>query len=491
MSNGKGLAMKSILFIACFIQLGATVTPAQESPPPWSDRAQLVLDTTEYLEHPRGNRLPLYLWPAMDPGDLSDADAERLVDEMNRRGIGVICSWTVKERDASLERGLTIARAQTKLGVPVNINATALLYSFFDGDESTAHIDADGKPFFDDSFGERHKMGCPFAIDHRKDEIRSRVEYFIDAYRRAGITVDFIWADWEIDGPIEFNRAHEHSKRCVRCRENIPRIDNFLAFQKALRDIRSELQKFVFSEPVKEAWPDILVGNYAVYPHDGYRYWYDYFEEYVDGQPAIEDGGAKYRLWYNDFPGTGYTFAMPVVYAWARLFSWYDFGDTDYRWFYNMLLVAGNAGKNTPADVPVVSFVHRNPINPEKYPHPDFRPFSEEMYKELLWHMLLRGTDTFYLWCGAKEYAGEVRPLHEVWAAAQEYGDFLERGTPVTFEVPKAPAPVVSALRLGDRLLVRRTDFGDAPGEVSIRVGRDRVEVPRSPGRCLVLSLEQ
>ena len=29
----------------------------------------------------------------------------------------------------------------------------------------------DGKPFFDNSFGD-HKMGCPFTLDSRKDEIR-------------------------------------------------------------------------------------------------------------------------------------------------------------------------------------------------------------------------------------------------------------------------------------------------------------------------------
>lgn len=458
-------------------------------PYPWSERMQLVLDTAKPLVHPRGDRLPLYLWPAMDPGSLSGDDADRLVMESEKRGIGIVCSWTPDKRDECLARSLAIARAQKKRGTPVNIDATRLLYSFFDGSPATAHVDAAGNAFFDDSFGADHKMGCPFALEGRKNAIRERVAWYVDAYKKADIAVDFIWADWEIDGPIEFNRAHEASKKCVRCREHIPGIDNFLSFQKALRDIRSDLQYNCYTAPVLEAFPSALIGNYAVYPHDGYRYWYDYFEEYAEGQPYIADQGAKYRLWYNDFPGTGYTFAMPVVYPWARLFGWYDFPVSDYRWFYNMLLVASNAGKNTPAGTPIISFVHWHMIDAEKFKDSGPVPFSEAMYKELLWHMLLRGTDAFYMWCGGSEYADEVRLLHEVWASAQEYGDFLDKGAPVTFDVPKTPGVVVSALRLGNRVLVRRTDFVEGTGPVMLTVAGKTVTVAPLRGECRIYTL--
>jgi hypothetical protein len=103
--------------------------------------------------------------------------------------------------------------------------------------------------------------------------------------------------------------------------------------------------------------------------------------------------------------------------------------------------------------------------------------------------MLLRGADTFYLWCGETEYPEEVRLLHEVYAAAQEYGEFLDKGIPVTFSVPSSPAPVVSALRLGDRLLVRRTDFGGVNGPVTIEVAGQHVVISESPGRCRILEL--
>ncbi len=223
------------------------------------------------------------------------------------------------------------------------------------------------------------------------------------------------------------------------------------------------------------------MGNYAVYPSNGFREWFDYFEHRdVEGYPAVPDQRARYRHWADEFTGTGYTFAMPVVYAWSWLFRWYDFPDPDYHWFYNMLLVASNAAKHTPPTTPIISFVHWHTTDMPDPPDPGIRQMSEKAYQELLWHMLLRGVDTFFLWCPPKEYAKEVELLHPVWAAAQEYGEFMERGTPVTFDVPKQQGTVVSGLRLGDRVLVRRTDFGSSTAPVQVTVGAGRSPCPQS-----------
>jgi hypothetical protein len=460
--------------------------------PAWSTRVQMVLEATKPLEFDRGRRLPLYLWPAMNPGKLDDRTAELLIRKLDRRGIGLISTWSPHRREETLQSSQSIARVQTRLGLRVNVNANACLYHFFNGDERTAHVDEAGKPFWDDSFNVRsrkHKMGCPFALDFRKDPMREQVEYFAQAYKDAGLKIDFIFADWEIDGPIEFNRAHDASKKCARCREHIRNVEDFLSFQKALRQIRSRLQRYAYAEPITSRFPDALVGNYAVYPHNGHRYWYDYFEYYVKGQPCIVDQRAKYRVWYDDFPGTGYTFAMPVVYTWYPTYQWYDFEDADYRWFYNMLLVASNAGENTPASTPIISFVHWHTTAPPDEPDPSVKQLSQAAYQELLWHMLLRGTDTFFLWCPAAEDAVECRLVHEVYGAAQQYGEFIEKGTPVSFEVPKRPGPVISGLRLGQQVLIRRTEFGDCDEPVKIVSGDGELSVEPAPGKCQVLCL--
>ncbi|MGC9329174.1 MAG: hypothetical protein ACP5I1_16190 [Candidatus Hinthialibacter sp.] len=469
---------------------------AGENETVWKDSIQLVLDKTKPLQHDRGERLPLYLWPAMNPGKLSDSSAEKLISLLNDRGIGLVCSWNHQKMEESLAECLPVARAQKKLGLRVNINATSLLYSFCDGSEETAHIDSDGHPFFDDSFGKK-KMGCPFRLEHRIAPIRARLDQFIDAYRKEGVPVDFVFTDWEIDGPLEWNRAHDAAKRCQVCREHLPRLDDFLAYQHALRRIRSRLQRQAYAAPILERFPEALVGNYAVYPHNGWRYWYDYFERYVEGQPSLVDQNAHYRHWANDFEETGFTFAMPVVYPWSWTWNWYDFEPGDYRWFYNGLLVAGNAGRFTPKEVPIIAFVHWHTVDvglqvdegaaSNKLEKP--QQMSEWAYQELLWHMLLRGTDAFFLWCTEKEQPKEVELLHPVWAAAQEYGDFLEKGTPITFDVPKKAGAVVSGLRMGDQILVRRTDFTQDQSPIALTVGGKVIKIPAAEGKCLVMKL--
>ena len=149
-----------ITMALCLIILLPQCSAPVEKQVKWPENIQVILDNTSVLKYDNGNRLPLYLWPAIDPGILSDDMAERLIMEMDKRGIGIVCSWSMKDTSKVLSQCLPIARAQKKLGQRINIDATKLLDSFFNGDEATAHIDADGKPFFDDSFGD-HKMGCP------------------------------------------------------------------------------------------------------------------------------------------------------------------------------------------------------------------------------------------------------------------------------------------------------------------------------------------
>jgi len=151
-----------------------------------------------------------------------------------------------------------------------------------------------------------------------------------------------------------------------------------------------------------------------------------------------------------------------------------------------MLLEASNAGRHAPPNVPVIAFVHWHTTDPPTPPDPAMKQMSEWAYRELLWHMLLRGTDTFFLWCPAEENAKEVALLHEVWAAAQEHGGFLDKGTPVCFEVPDRPGTVVSGLLLRDTLLVRRTDFGQNDRPVILSVGGKEVTVERGEG-CRVI----
>ncbi len=448
---------------------------------------QEIIRTTAPLEQPRGERLPLYLWPAHDLGTDDDAEVETLLRQLEARGIAAIANWRPDNAEA-LDKALRLGSIQKRLGLPITVNATSCTYSFFNGDEATAHVDVDGQPFFDPSFGPQH-MGCPFAVDSRTTEMRRRIAEPVAAYDEAGLDIHMVFADWEIDGPIEWNEGWDHSRRCMRCRARIPEIDDFSAFQGALRRQRSYLQRHMLAEPVLARFPRALVGNYAVYPHNGYRYWFDYFEKHTPGTPHQREGGARYRQWYQEFDGTGYTFAMPVVYTWQDIYGWYDFDVPDYRWFYNMLLVGSNAGKATPAHIPLITFVHWHTVILSD-PPPDHPQFGEEKYRELLWHLLLRGHDALFMWSPQDQALKESQLAHRVYAESHEYRDFLAHGTPVSFTVPKQPGPVVSALRWDDRVLVRRTDFTDTDAVVELEVDGRTLGVPRLEGSCRIMALD-
>ena len=109
--------------------------------PPWPDKIQTIIKQTKPLQHSRGSRLPLYLWPAIDPGRLDQPQADKLIKLLNDRGIGVICSWNRRNPEESFASALPIAKAQKKLGLRINIDATSCMYSFYDGKTETSHID--------------------------------------------------------------------------------------------------------------------------------------------------------------------------------------------------------------------------------------------------------------------------------------------------------------------------------------------------------------
>ncbi len=461
------------------------LVPQLASASQWPTNLRVVIENTEPLKWPRSGRLPLFVLPISGSlASLADDEATDALEQLDQRGIGYSVDWNHNDFERSLAEGIRIGRIQKRLGQPIAVNANACLYSFCDGSEETLHVDANGERFAETSFGGR--LGCPFALEHRIPVIKERVEKFLRAYQEQGLRIGFVFADWEIDGPIEWNDAWNTCRKCQRCRNAIPQIDDFRAFQSRLREIRSRLQLISFGDNVTAYFPTALVGNYGTYPHNGYRYWYDYFEEEPtsDAIPVRKDQAAKYREWSHEFDDTGYTFAMPVVYTWYRTFDWYDFAETDYRWFYNMLLVGSNAGRYTDRSTPIIPFVHWTTTAPPKEPEAHVKQFGRGRYQELLWHLLLRGHDTFFLWCMGPELKEEIRLVHEVYAASLEHGGFLNRGTSISYDVPSQPGSVVSGLRLGDRVLIRRTDFeerGQEPIRIALEDGKE-VVVPPTPG---------
>lgn len=475
-----------LLVFAC----SASETLAQR-PDDLPTSVQVLLDTLPPLSHERQGRPLLYQYSVGDLSGLSDAETADVLQALANRGVGVITFWEKGSRqEARMEEGIRIARLQDSLGLSVAVDATDILYGFYDGTEAVAHIDSSGNRFFDDSFAGR-SMGCPFTLDRRQPVIESRVAAYVEAYHAAGVSIDLVTADWEIDGPHEWNEAWENARRCVRGRENIANIESFEAFQARMREMRSDLLKDSYVQPILRRYPEAKITNYAVYPNDGWRYWYDYFESPQPELPHRRDQEALYRPWYDEFTETGLTMAMPVVYTWYPTYSWYPaFESDDYRWFYNMLRVGSNAGKSTPPGIPIATFVHWHTTAPPDDPDPSVPQMSKDRYQELLWHLLLRGHDRLYSWCLQEELPREMSLLQEVYDASLEYVGWLEHGVPITFDVPREEGPVVSGLRWNDRVLVRRTDFGPSTGPVSIEVAGETIRVPAAPDTLQIIELD-
>ena len=59
----------------------------------WPEPFRIVFENTQPLKHPRATRLPLFLWPAMNPGRLTEEQALTLVKQLDERGVGLVCRW--------------------------------------------------------------------------------------------------------------------------------------------------------------------------------------------------------------------------------------------------------------------------------------------------------------------------------------------------------------------------------------------------------------
>ena len=171
------------------------------------DLIEVILENTRPLLRERGKRLPLYVWYAQDPGAAGEKELESIIRKLEKRGIALVSSWNHGRRDESLEASIKIASIQKRLGLTISINANSLLHRFYDGDPSTAHLSEKGETFFDKSFAENVNIGCPFAVNHRYGKIKERFEWFAREFRKKNLSVDFVFADWEIDGLINTGRS--------------------------------------------------------------------------------------------------------------------------------------------------------------------------------------------------------------------------------------------------------------------------------------------
>ena len=126
----------------------------------WQHALQII-EGTRPLTFPRRERLPFIVWGLQNLKAEGNGDLEQVLKDLDARGIATVTSWRYASRKTNLPEALERARVLHRLGLPVVVNSTGVLQRFCNGNPDTAHIDAEGKPFFDLSHAVNVKIGCP------------------------------------------------------------------------------------------------------------------------------------------------------------------------------------------------------------------------------------------------------------------------------------------------------------------------------------------
>src|SRR5262245_36317197 len=90
---------------------------AAENPP--ATPLEIVLANTKTLARPRGERLPLYVWALTNIPFADDAEGERILKELDARGLALIAELSPGANERSLEYALRLGRLQQALGLHV------------------------------------------------------------------------------------------------------------------------------------------------------------------------------------------------------------------------------------------------------------------------------------------------------------------------------------------------------------------------------------
>src|SRR5438093_12028863 len=75
---------------------------------------EVVLKETQPLKFPRGERLPLFLWTPDYSATADDAELERVIKELDARGISLLARWHAGDVEKTSALPLRIAKIQKK-----------------------------------------------------------------------------------------------------------------------------------------------------------------------------------------------------------------------------------------------------------------------------------------------------------------------------------------------------------------------------------------
>ena len=157
---------------------------------------------------------------------------------------------------------------------------------------------------------------CPMVTagwEKRAGLIRQTLEQF----KAAGVTVDAVWLDWEVE-PLTWSLERwQQARQCPRCRATLPSgvLRNPLTYADFIKPLRQRLCSDYLAAPILAVYPKASVSN-----------WDARFSS--AGRPA-------YNWWGDTFPPMDigrFTASMPAVYGSNAIFTDYWYGRVGAPW---------------------------------------------------------------------------------------------------------------------------------------------------------------
>ena len=455
--------MRGSMLVCLLVVAFALPAAAADDPDnlPWS--LENVLSRVPPLKNDAAGRLPMITWPpfVIDADDRTWADGAPLDDsayrELARRGLA-------PHIPCFNEKYIEMAKAIQGAGCPViMMEGAAGNGPGGDAEDALHRLPEDYKL----QQGEI-RFVCPLLEDGWKIR-QGKIVQALQKYKAAGVTVDAIWLDWEVE-PYAGKRQWAQSGVCPRCRRMFPKgvLDEFNLYATFVHQARARLFSTYVARPILDVFPACSTTNWtAVYssvdrPTPSWC---------ADRLTPPTDIGAL-------------TASNPVAYGndalyrmhWKASWGWpLDGGHMDRLYTYVMLAqVSANAANQlrTAGGKQTVPWVCRYcPDDGD----PNVPILSRPRYREILRHVWLRGATTMQIFNHPRPPRGTIA-IEELQDAVAVYDEmlahraFLDGGQVMNtagFE-PTWDGAIWSGLRLADRALVRAFTMAERPVEFQL-----------------------
>jgi hypothetical protein len=352
----------------------------------------------------------------------------RAIDMLTQRGIVPTVDqgwqWT---REGAMALAATLQEA----GRPVHV-----LIPDAEFVESTAYANCPVLVEGPDATRQGKVRKWPCLPLYRPEETARLLIKHLRPYKDAGIRLTWVWLDDE-SLPHPWNGCYEAQMSTAQSRQQYPKgvLDNFASFRKWADPLKTTILMKA-SVPIREMFPGVRMGNF-------------------------ED------RWSAADARFGLDAIMPALYADTIMLGGPFKGKTLTQaiaddFYFRTLLRSFSEPSTTKAPGKLnIPYVSR--YAPDLNEKPFLFGMSQRCYRELLRHLFFRGADSLYLYnlgydpqsVTPRQSFESVEDARSVYDEMLGHRQFLEEGRPLNFGEPTAEGVVWSALRCGDRCLVR------------------------------------